>query len=87
MRFTADSNKEFIEEFNNTFFFNIWKKIQDLHTEAFRDYPENFERVKEEHGKELIAYKVKIEVLFSEIDIKEQSNKPYYWILGVVYFT
>ena len=48
--------------------------MQDLHREAFRNYPENFERVKEEHGKELIAYKETIEVLFSEIDIKEQSN-------------
>ena len=87
MRFTADSNTEFIEEFNNTFFFNIFNRIQDLHTEAFRNYPENFERVMEEHGKELIDYKVKIEVLFSEIDIKEQSNKPYCWILGLVYLT
>ena len=80
MRSSADSDKDIMEKFNKTFF-NIWNRIQDLHTEAFRNYPENFERVKEEHGKELIAYKVKIEVLFSEIDIKEQSNQLYYWVL------
>lgn len=73
MRSTADSNRDIIEKFNKTFF-NIWNRMQDLHREAFRNYPENFERVKEEHGKELIAYKETIEVLFSEIDIKEQSN-------------
>ena len=38
------------------------------------NYMENIERVRRIHFEELTAYKIRMEILFSETDVKEQSN-------------
>ena len=53
----------------------IWERKEALWNEAFSNFPESHIQVKNVHHEELIAYKVKLEELFEETDIKEQSIK------------
>ena len=52
----------------------IKARVEALHTEAYSNYPISFYRVKNLHHEELTEYKVRLEELFSETDIKEQSK-------------
>ena len=46
-----------------------------LNNQAYSNFPESCFRVQDIYHKELNAYKVKLEELFEETDIKEQSIK------------
>ena len=46
----------------------------NLHGEAFSNDPASFDRVRACNFEEINAYKIKLEIFFSETDIKEQSN-------------
>ena len=54
----------------------INERIHELKTAAFTNYPrnDNYDRIKRVYHEEIIAHKVKLEIFFSETDIKEQSN-------------
>ena len=60
-------------------------QLEVLYTEAHTNFPERFYRVKSLYDKELNAYKVKLEILFSETDLKEQS-KIHLWKMFVYIF-
>ena len=49
--------------------------VKALHDEAFSNFPNSYNRVKVLYNDELKVIKVKLEELFSETDIKEQSMK------------
>lgn len=49
-------------------------RIGDIFNDAFFKYPMNFCRVQTLNREEVNAYKVKLEIFFSETDIKEQTN-------------
>ena len=52
-------------------------RVDALHIEALSNYhlfPDSFTRVKNQHHKELTKYKVRLEQLVCETDIKEQSK-------------
>ena len=46
-------------------------RITDIFNEAFSDYPINYQRILEVYREEVNAYKVKLEIFFSDTDIKE----------------
>ena len=45
-----------------------------LHNQAVSNFPESYFLVRDVYHEELKAYKVKLEQLFEETDIKEQSK-------------
>ena len=51
------------------------ERVNALHNQAWSNYPESYFRVRDVYHEELNAYKVKLEQLFEETDIKEQSIK------------
>ena len=53
----------------------IYERIYELKMAAFRDYGrnDNHDRIKRVFREEISAHKVKLEIFFSETDIKEQS--------------
>ena len=48
------------------------RRIETLHNKAFSNYPDSMLQVNFPHQEELNAYKVRLEILFSETDIKKQ---------------
>ena len=46
-------------------------RITDIYNEAVSDYPMNYQRTLEVYREEVNAYKVKLEIFFSDTDIKE----------------
>ena len=46
-------------------------RITDICNEAYSDYPINYQRILEVYREEVNAYKVKLEIFFSDTDIKE----------------
>ena len=54
----------------------INERIHELWLAAFTNFPrnDNYDRIKRVYHEEIIAHKVKLEIFFSETDIKEQVN-------------
>ena len=52
----------------------IKAQVNAFYTEAFSNYPYSFDRVNNLHHEDLTTYKVRIEELICETDIKEQSK-------------
>ena len=65
LRLTAQMRKEFL---------SMDARIGVLYKLAHSNYPISFFRVTGLHREELKAYKIKLEILFSETDRKEQSK-------------
>ena len=57
-----------------TEFLSMHARIGVLYKLAHSNYPISFFRVTEIHREELKAYKIKLEILVSETDRKEQSK-------------
>ena len=53
----------------------IIPRVKALRNQAFSNFPESYVRVRDFYNEELNAYKVKLEELLEETDIKEQSIK------------
>ena len=53
-------------------------RLGPLFNEAFSNYPESYNQIRNLHQEELKTYKVRLENLFLETDIKEQSNNSRY---------
>ena len=51
------------------------ERVSALYNQAYSNYPESFSRVRDVYHEEFNAYKVKLEELLEETDIKEQSIK------------
>ena len=49
-------------------------RITAIISEAFSNFPVNFPRALELYREEAKAYKVKLEIFFSDTDIKEKSS-------------
>ena len=56
---------------------SINEQTHDLLKQAFSNPPESFFLVQIVYGEELCANKIKLEILFSETDDKEQSDYSY----------
>ena len=53
---------------------SINERTHDLIKQAFSNHPQSFDMVQIIYHEELSANKIKLEMLFSETDVKEQSN-------------
>ena len=51
------------------------ERVNALHNQAWSNFPENYCRVRDVYHEELNTYKVKLEEVLEETDIKEQSIK------------